>query len=313
MELRWLRQNPAVVIAVILVVTIAAFGYFFNGGTYNGFWGAFFVVIELVVMVPVFYFVTLLGISLFIGVPIGVFLFVLAKISRFFFGGSFAQNLTRKADKWLQLGLIGLAAIFWLFYGISGAYEFTEEHHLGQDGRQCFDSIKLIAQKFTTRPDKPADAEAVTAALNACTRYLDSGKGSGSMRAKMYGRRGDLAEINKDFDLALADFKHAGRLSPQDTYPWNSLVQILRTKGDCDGLIDAYTQLIRIEPNEGTNFIGRGAGYECKHDYDHAIANFDEAIRLRPDDARGYLGRASARKAKGQTELAQANLLPLCA
>jgi len=303
MELRELRQNPAVLIALSIVMAVAVCGYFYTGYTYNGFWGVFWVIIELVVMLIVSSFACWLIVALIIGVPFGICYAGLMMICRFCFGKSFAQelkNLLQKGDKWFELGVLGLASIFWLVSGISAAYRATEYHHLGQDGRQCIDNTNFIYFE-------KAEPEVVTAALNACTRYLDSGKGSDYMRGEMYMWRGGYAKTKNDFDLALADSKQASRLRPEMTLPWSYSIDIFKAKGDCEGLIDAYTQKIRIEPNEWSNFIGRGRAYVCKHDYDKAIANFDEAIRLSPDNASGYLDRANARKAKGQTDLAQAD------
>ena len=53
---------------------------------------------------------------------------------------------------------------------------------------------------------------------------------------------------------------------------------LLRDKGDFDGAIAAYTEAIRLNPQNAQSYSGRGLAYLRKGEWDKAIADFTEAI-----------------------------------
>lgn len=59
-------------------------------------------------------------------------------------------------------------------------------------------------------------------------------------------------------------------------------------KNDFDGAIRAYSQIIKLRPNDDTMLVDRGSAYSDNQDYDHALADFTAALRLRPDNAKAH-------------------------
>jgi Flp pilus assembly protein TadD len=57
---------------------------------------------------------------------------------------------------------------------------------------------------------------------------------------------------------------------------------LLRDKGDFDGAIAAYTEAIRLNPQNALPYSGRGRGYSRKGELDKAIADCNQAIQLDP-------------------------------
>ena len=51
-------------------------------------------------------------------------------------------------------------------------------------------------------------------------------------------------------------------------------------KGDFDGAIADYTEIIRLNPKNEYAYLERGVTYFNKHDFDLAIADYDRAIEL---------------------------------
>ena len=65
-------------------------------------------------------------------------------------------------------------------------------------------------------------------------------------------------------------------------------------KKEYDKAISAFTEAIRLDPNNELAYCNRGRAYVNKGDYDKAIRDFDEAIRLDPRLALAYNGRGVA-------------------
>ncbi len=122
------------------------------------------------------------------------------------------------------------------------------------------------------------------AAIEACTRAIDSKKYNGKKNARvlslLYTNRGVEYEIKKEFDKAIAD----------------------------------HDQAIKIDPKNPAAYNNRGNAYMGKQDYQHAIADFDQAIKLNPKYAEAFFNRGMAKRehgdvAGGETDIAQAKEL----
>jgi tetratricopeptide (TPR) repeat protein len=61
-----------------------------------------------------------------------------------------------------------------------------------------------------------------------------------------------------------------------------------------DRAIADYTEVLRLDPEDGQAYSGRGETYLSSHKYDLALNDFDAALRLNPNDAQAHTGRAWA-------------------
>jgi tetratricopeptide (TPR) repeat protein len=62
--------------------------------------------------------------------------------------------------------------------------------------------------------------------------------------------------------------------------------------GDADRAIQAFDEVIHLQPRFARAYILRGNAYMLKANYDKALADFNQAIRLDPKNAAAYCDRA---------------------
>ena len=89
---------------------------------------------------------------------------------------------------------------------------------------------------------------------------------------------------------------------------------VLRDKGDFDGAIAAYTEAIRLNPENAHPYSNRGQAHLRKGEFDEAIADYNEAILINQKNgcifyARGYSYWQKGDKGKAKVDFAQAKKL----
>src|SRR6266536_1118359 len=97
------------------------------------------------------------------------------------------------------------------------------------------------------------------AAIDACTRTIESGKSRATGLAQLYNSRG----------LALTNV------------------------GEYDRAISDLTRALRIVDKEPVLFNNRGLAYKAKGEFDLAIADYSEAVRLNPNTKMGFITGAA--------------------
>ena len=73
-------------------------------------------------------------------------------------------------------------------------------------------------------------------------------------------------------------------------------------KGDNDGAIAAFTQVLKLDPKNAKAFYGRGLAYQQKGDFDPAIADFSQVLQLSPNNALAYTARGLTYGRKGDLD-----------
>ena len=74
---------------------------------------------------------------------------------------------------------------------------------------------------------------------------------------------------------------------------------VLMMLGQIDMAIEAYSEAIKLSPNNPAAYINRGVIYNDKQEYDRAIADLNTAVQLNPRYASAYNTRGNAYKNKG--------------
>jgi tetratricopeptide (TPR) repeat protein len=69
----------------------------------------------------------------------------------------------------------------------------------------------------------------------------------------------------------------------------------LYRRGDYGGARDAFTEALRLDPQNAAAYYNRGLARKALKEYAKAIADLDEAIRLNPRDAEAWNNRGLAR------------------
>jgi len=70
--------------------------------------------------------------------------------------------------------------------------------------------------------------------------------------------------------------------------------------GDYQGAVDAYSSVIRLEPDNAVAYYNRGLAKYNLGQHVMAVADYDTAIRLNPDDAKAYYNRGIAKYRLGR-------------
>ena len=107
-----------------------------------------------------------------------------------------------------------------------------------------------------------------------------------------YHWRGVIWSDKKEYDIAIADYKEAIRLDPQNESAFISRGLAWKNKKEYDKALADFNEAIRLDPQNATVFVNRGIGWRKKKEYDKALADFNVAIRLDPQYASAFNNRA---------------------
>ena len=132
------------------------------------------------------------------------------------------------------------------------------------------------------------------AAIEACTKVIDSGRFSGVDLARAYYSRGTEHGNAGDHDRAISDFNVAIQLDASFAPAFYNRALSWSAKQQHDRAIGDYDAAFKLNPRDSNAVLGRAAEWISKRDYGRAVADFDEATRL-GQPAAGYFGRARAR------------------
>ncbi|NQU22883.1 MAG: tetratricopeptide repeat protein [Candidatus Nealsonbacteria bacterium] len=139
---------------------------------------------------------------------------------------------------------------------------------------------------------------------------------------KPYARQYDWATVRREF----RDEKHAPALKlllemagdkeyAEEQARVHVWIAHCRLKlGETDAALKAFTESLRLEPDNVNVYHDRAVAYEIKGELDKALDDLNEMVRLTPDDPDAYLARARIyekqdEKAKAEADLAKAKEL----
>jgi tetratricopeptide (TPR) repeat protein len=100
------------------------------------------------------------------------------------------------------------------------------------------------------------------------------------------------------FDLAMADFSEAIKLTPNDPNVYERRAYIEMQVRDYDEALADYSQAIKLRPNEVRYYLLRSYIYETKGDIKNSMADTDKVLELQPKNP-----EALARKQRLKTIL----------
>ncbi|HEU4326242.1 MAG TPA: tetratricopeptide repeat protein [Roseiflexaceae bacterium] len=118
--------------------------------------------------------------------------------------------------------------------------------------------------------------------------------------AAAYFRLGWLyQEPGDDLRQAEAAYTEVIRLQPEDAAAYYNRGNARSEQGDKAGAIADYTKAIRLQPSFAEPYLNRGAVRSEQGDKAGAIADYTEAIRFKPDYAVAYFNRGAIRSEQG--------------
>lgn len=118
------------------------------------------------------------------------------------------------------------------------------------------------------------DPQQGQAAIDACTRLIESGSLGANGQEAAFANRG-------------IDYNYVG----QEAHA-----------------IEDFDEALRLKPDDAGVFALRGAVYNTLGQYARAIQDYDEAIRLKPDDAETLSNRGIVEREMGNIAAADADL-----
>ena len=114
-----------------------------------------------------------------------------------------------------------------------------------------------------------------------------------STDSRFFLNRGQLFSDNSKYPEALADFKYARELEPQNPLPNFNLGYSSYLAGDKESAIKYYTDAINSDSTFIKAFVNRGNVYSELDSSSKAINDFTSAIKLNPNDEMAFANRAS--------------------
>ena len=172
--------------------------------------------------------------------------------------------------------------------------------------------------------------ESGDAAIDACSRAIQSKRYAGHVLARQYLSRGVERRAKQDYDLALSDFAEAAKIDKKYADAFYNRCAVYNFRKEYDAAVTECSQAIKLGPSADATIAGgserlgkdnalsdyyaeRGFAFFKKDDYVHALADLDSAIRLNSNNGRALKTRGLTYEAKGDSraaaDLASAKLL----
>ena len=105
-----------------------------------------------------------------------------------------------------------------------------------------------------------------------------------------------------DWDGAIAEYREALRLNPDNDIAHANLGAALGNKGDWDGAIAEYREALRLNPNNDGAHANLGWMLGEKGDLDGAVGEYREALRLNPNNDIAHANLAWVLRDKGDLD-----------
>ena len=121
---------------------------------------------------------------------------------------------------------------------------------------------------------------------------------------RAHNHRGVAYVEKKQFDLAIADFSEAIRLSSQYPRAYCNRADTYAFEEKYDLALADLNQTLKMDKNFARAYTSRGIIYSHMENYDLALEDFTQAIRLDSRSAKDYNNRAIVYKKKGEYRLA---------
>lgn len=172
--------------------------------------------------------------------------------------------------------------------------------------------------------------ESGDAAIDACSRAIQSRRFTGHVLARQYLSRGVERRAKEDYESALADFAEAAKIDKKYADAFYNRCAVYNFRKEYDAAITECSQAIKLGPSADATVAGgserlgkdnalsdyyaeRGFAYFRKDDYVHALVDLDNAIRLNAHNGRALKTRGLTYEARGDSraaaDLASAKLL----
>ncbi|MBV8315995.1 MAG: tetratricopeptide repeat protein [Planctomycetaceae bacterium] len=135
---------------------------------------------------------------------------------------------------------------------------------------------------------------------------IEPGKADRRAAAAAHVGRGIALATAGRTEAAIAAFRAALRLRPDDACAHYNLGLALAAGGQTEAAIAEYRAALRLRPDDAAAHVGLGIALATAGQTDAAIAEFRAALKLRPDDACAHYNLGTALAAAGRADAAVA-------
>jgi tetratricopeptide (TPR) repeat protein len=130
----------------------------------------------------------------------------------------------------------------------------------------------------------------------------------GSKTTNVAFENGERLLIEGKLGAAISAFTEAIRLEPENFDAFCARGCAHAMKRDYATAIADFTESIHLDPNKASGYWFRGSVHLWQHELDEAIADFTEAIQLAPEDAEAYFIRGCTYRMMDDLDHARADL-----
>ncbi|HEY2114233.1 MAG TPA: tetratricopeptide repeat protein, partial [Candidatus Angelobacter sp.] len=145
-------------------------------------------------------------------------------------------------------------------------FEFMERSHQMRNAYYIAGLILLFSCGFARPQTNTAGQNSAQAQTEAAAHFH---------LAKDLEARGDL-------NGAIAEYREAVKLKPDDMVLHGSLGAALSKKGEVDASIAELREAVRLAPDQAATHVNLAIAFELKDDFDEAIVELQQGIRLDP-------------------------------
>jgi tetratricopeptide (TPR) repeat protein len=100
--------------------------------------------------------------------------------------------------------------------------------------------------------------------------------------------------------------------NPMTAEDWFRQALQKQSKGDYQGAIADYTQVLKLVPDSNGAYYNRGLTYAGLGNHTSAVMDYDQTIKLQPNYPDAYYSRGSSYSSLGDHKSAIANYLECC-
>jgi Flp pilus assembly protein TadD len=140
--------------------------------------------------------------------------------------------------------------------------------------------------------------------LLACAAAQALASVEARLRTAAHYNQGHALRAKRDFPGAVAAFREAARLDPNDARAHNYLGAALLDAKDLPGAVAAFREAIRLNPNYAQAHYNLGIALNNLGESDQAIAAYREAIRLNPSYAQAHNNLGTILQKQGDLDAA---------
>ena len=140
----------------------------------------------------------------------------------------------------------------------------------------------------------------------------DFGRPITTWRPRSDGWQNVVEGLRKRVEDMLISAQSPSRTKPEKPGSGNTAEQlqfanVLLRLGQLDKAVDAYSNIIQLDPQSTDAYTGRGVAKANLGRYEEAVADYDETLRLNPQSADAYIVRGVAKDGLGRYEEAVAD------